>query len=79
MKTSFLRLVAALVTAATLTSCATAYDQYGRPQQVVTPEGAVLGAAAVGLLAYGLASSNNDRRYHHSHHHSGYRRGYRHY
>ncbi|MES2597909.1 MAG: hypothetical protein V4662_21430 [Verrucomicrobiota bacterium] len=50
-------------------SCTTAYDAYGRPQQVIDPGTAVLGAAAVGLLAYGLGSSNNNR--HHNHH--GYR------
>lgn len=41
-------------------SCTTAYDAYGRPQTVVTPGGALLGTAAVGLLAYGLASSDDD-------------------
>lgn len=82
MKTSLIHFVMAVVLAVSLTNCTTAYDAYGRPQQVVTPEGAVLGAAAVGLLAYGLANNNNDRRYHRSHYHrshyrhAGYRRGY---
>lgn len=83
VKTPLQYLLVALILATSLTNCTTAYDAYGRPQQVVTPEGAVLGAAAVGLLAYGLANNNNDRRhyrsrghyhrssYGHSHHHRG--------
>lgn len=49
--------------AASLVNCTTAYDAYGRPQQVVTPEGALLGAAAVGLVAYGIGENNHRRRY----------------
>jgi len=52
-------------------SCTTAYDAYGRPQQVVDPGTAVLGAAAVGLLAYGLGNSHSNR-HHHSHRSSRY-------
>lgn len=63
MKTTLHRLVLALVITSSAVSCTTAYDAYGNPQQVVDPGAAVVGAAAVGLLAYGLASSNN-------HHHS---------
>lgn len=48
-------------------SCTTAYDAYGRPRTVVEPGAAILGAAAVGLLAYGLASSDDGHR------HRGYR------
>lgn len=44
-------------------SCTTAYDHRGRPRQVVEPGTALIGAAAVGLLAYGLANSQNNRRY----------------
>ena len=60
--------------------CTTAYDANGYPQQVVDPAAAVLGAAAVGLLVYGL-SGNNDHDYHqsshrghHSYNHGGYYR-----
>jgi hypothetical protein len=54
-------------------SCTTAYDQYGRPRQVVEPGAALIGAAAVGLIAYSLANNNNNgRRYQRNHHHSGY-------
>jgi len=44
-------------------SCTTAYDAHGRPRQVVDPAAALIGAAVVGLVAYGLANSNdrNDR------------------
>lgn len=69
--------------ATTAVSCTTAYDAYGNPQQVVDPGAAVLGAAAVGLLAYGLANSDNHRQYssrsrphHGGYYSSGYRRPY---
>lgn len=87
MKTRFHSFIVVLLLGATLTSCTTAYDAYGRPQQVVTPEGAVLGAAAAGLLAYSLANNNNNRHYdrryngHYrrsSYRHSGYHRGHWH-
>ena len=67
------RLVLAVLLTASATSCMTAYDAYGRPQQVVDPAAAALGAAAVGVLAYGLASSNHHRRYYDD---SCYSRGY---
>lgn len=55
-------------------SCTTAYDQYGRPRQVVEPGAALIGAAAVGLLAYGLSNSNGNNR----HHGNSYNRGHYH-
>jgi hypothetical protein len=67
MKATFHRLVLAVVIATSTSSCMTAYDAYGRPQEVVDPGAALVGAAAVGLLAYGLSESN--------HHH--YRDNYR--
>ncbi len=90
MKTTFLRLVAAVTLASTTVSCTTAYDAYGNPRPVVDPAAAVVGAAAVGLLAYGLANSNDhhhrsscDNRYYRSSHYhqpsygySRYNRGY---
>ena len=51
-------------------SCTTAYDAYGYPQQVVDPGVAIAGAAAVGVLAYGLANSNDHGHRHHSYHRS---------
>ena len=62
MKKQFQRLVFATLTLSLGASCTTAYDQYGRPRQVVEPGAALIGAAAVGLLAYGLANSNNNGR-----------------
>ena len=50
-----------------------AYDQYGRPRQVVEPGAALIGAAAVGLLAYSLANNNDNR-----HHSNGCNQGYYH-
>jgi hypothetical protein len=54
-------------------SCTTAYDQYGRPRQVVEPGAALIGAAAVGLLAYSLANNNDNR-----HRSNGCNQGYYH-
>jgi hypothetical protein len=62
MKTMFLRFVAAVTIASSASSCMTAYDAYGNPQPAVDPAVAVAGAAAAGLLAYGLASSHNYHR-----------------
>lgn len=86
MKTNLSRLVVALVVATLFTSCTTVYDPYGRPYQTVDPGAALVGAAAVGLLAYGLASSydnnhcnGNYHGYSHRPHYGGYghyRRGY---
>ena len=59
MKATLLRLVSAVVIVSSASSCTTAYDAYGNPQQVVDPGVAVAGAAAAGLLAYGLASSHH--------------------
>lgn len=59
MNKIILRWVAAGLIAMTGVSCTTAYDAYGRPQTVVDPGVALLGAAAVGVAAYALA--NNDR------------------
>lgn len=53
-------------------SCTTTTDRYGRQQQTLTPEGAVLGAAAVGLIGYSIAKNK-----HKDHDHRRYRRGHR--
>jgi len=80
MKPIFHRLVLASLLLSFGASCTTAYDQYGRPRQVVEPAAALIGVAAVGLLAYGLANNNSNRRNggHNgcSNGYSGYRGGY---
>ena len=43
------------------TSCTTMYDSYGRPQQVVTPEGAAMAAIAAGVVGYALADDDGYR------------------
>lgn len=73
MKTAFHRLALAAIMMVMGVSCSTAYDAYGRPRTVVEPGAALLGAAAVGLLAYGLASDNDHHHHgHHHRHHCGY-------
>lgn len=80
MKTKLQRLLFAGLLLSLAASCTTAYDEYGRPIQVVEPEAAVIGAAAAGLLAYGLAEShdhnrsyNYNRPYYHNQPHYSYR------
>jgi hypothetical protein len=63
MTTNILRLAVALLVSALGMGCTTAYDAYGNPRQVVEPGTAILGAAAAGLLAYGLASDRGHRRH----------------
>ena len=63
MKKILIRLIFCTLIVSTAASCTTAYDAYGRPQQVVTPGGALLGAAAVGLLAYGLSNNGGNNRH----------------
>jgi hypothetical protein len=70
MKSLFHRLILAVSLMAVGASCATVYDPYGRPHTMVEPGAAILGAAAVGLLAYGLASDGGG--HHHGHHHCHY-------
>jgi hypothetical protein len=71
------RLLAALLIVLLGSSCTTAYDAYGRPYQAVDPAAAVVGAAAIGAIAYGLGSSYHDHGYHGSHYSHGYY-GYHH-
>lgn len=61
------------------TSCTTMYDSQGRPQQVVTPEGAAAGALVAGLVGYALNDGNDRHHRHHRGHsrsHYGYGGGY---
>lgn len=75
MKKTFHRLVLALLLPS-LASCTTAYDAQGRPRQVVDPGAALIGAAVVGLIAYGIASNNRSDR-HHQHDSCSSGHGYR--
>lgn len=70
MKSTLHRLILAVSLTTLGVSCSTVYDPYGRPHTVVEPGAAILGAAAVGLLAYGLASSGDDC--YHGHYRSHY-------
>ena len=44
-------------------SCTTSYDQYGRAQPAVTPGGALLGAAAIGAIAYSVGKDKGKDKY----------------
>jgi hypothetical protein len=63
MKTTIQRLVLAGLMASMGVSCTTAYDAYGYPRTVVDPNAALLGAAAAGLVGYGIGRSSS----HHDH------------
>ena len=79
MNAPFCRFVLAGLLCCLGVSCTTAYDAYGYPQQVVDPAAAVVGAAAVGLLAYGLANSNNHHDHYRPYRHNHYNpNSYRH-
>jgi hypothetical protein len=56
------------------TSCTTMYDSYGRPQEVVTPEGVAVAALAAGVLGYAIGDNQNSR----GHYHGGHRYGHGH-
>jgi len=85
MKKIFTRLGLILGVVTMGASCTTAYDSSGRPHKVVTPEGALIGVAAAGVLAYSLGKSNKRKHRHYSNygygHHRGhsYNHGYRNY
>lgn len=84
MKTTFIHAIAAVLIAATTTSCYTTYDAYGRPVQSVDPGAAAAGALAAGAIGYSLGRhDDHDRyyyrpyRYRHHYYHSPYRYYYR--
>jgi hypothetical protein len=62
MKKTLQRLLFAVLLLSVVSSCTTAYDEYGRPIQVVEPGTAALGATAAGLLAYGLANHHKNNQ-----------------
>jgi hypothetical protein len=68
VKTNIQRFLLAALMLTMGVGCSTVYDPYGYPHTVVEPEGAILGAAAAGLIGYGLGRSY-DHGYHHHHHH----------
>ncbi len=77
MRKLSLTLVAGIAVALMGSSCTTMYDAHGRPRQVVTPEGAALGAVAAGVVGYALADGKSrDRHYYHPRRHRRPWRGY---
>lgn len=86
MNANLIRYPVLALAACLVTSCTTAYDEYGRPVQVVDPGTAALGAVAAGAVGYGIAShrdhhrhyDRHDRHYHNRYYHRGSRRHYRH-
>jgi hypothetical protein len=83
MKTTIQRFILVLLMAGMGASCTTAYDAYGNPRPVVDPGTALLGAAAAGLVGYGIGRNNshdhyNDHRHYarYSGHHHGHSRYY---
>ncbi len=62
MKAILFRLITSVVIVFSTTNCTTVYDAYGQPREMVDPAAALVGAAAVGILAYGLANSGDCHR-----------------
>jgi len=60
MKQHFNRFILAGLFLCMGASCTTTYDAQGRPHQAVNPAAALIGVAVVGLIAYGIANSNDD-------------------
>jgi hypothetical protein len=81
MKKHFNRLVLAGLFLCMGVSCTTTYDAQGRPHNSVNPAAALIGVAVVGLIAYGIANSDDDDDHDHDHHrcrnNSGSNYGYR--
>ncbi|MGC6425544.1 MAG: hypothetical protein ACON5H_00945 [Akkermansiaceae bacterium] len=82
MKTTLFKIVAVCLAGLLGASCTTTYDAQGRAVETITPQGAALGAAAVGLIGYSIAKNRHkedkyhDRRSHRNH--RNYDRGYHH-
>ena len=76
-----MKLLLPLVAACSLvlgTSCTTMYDSYGRPVEVITPEGAALAAVAAGVVGYAIADKNQGRVHHRGHGYGHRGHGYGH-
>lgn len=70
--------LAAAVSLAFGTSCTTAYDSYGRPMEVVSPEGAALAAVAAGVIGYAIGENNHGGRHYRGHGYGHRGHGYGH-
>lgn len=84
MKTKLVRILTACLLMASVVSCTTAYDAYGRPVSVVDPGAAALGIAAAGVAGYAIGRNNSDHHHHHRHYdryasYNGYRPHYSNY
>ena len=53
----------AVLSALMLSNCVTSYDGQGRQIQTVDPGAALVGAAAIGVIAYAIANDNDHRGY----------------
>lgn len=78
MNKALLRAISVSLLLATGVSCTTAYDAYGRPQQVVDPGAALLGVAAAGLIGFALADNHRGSNHYNRSNYGGGRwnRGY---
>lgn len=78
---TYRRLVVALGSGLLFSSCTTGYDANGRPVQSIDAGAAVVGAIAIGAVAYAIGGNNSDDRHNHHNHdrapHHGHRRHHR--
>lgn len=80
MKNSLSKLAAVSLAATMGVSCTTSYDRQGRTVKSVSPEGAIIGAVAVGLIGYSISKNrhkDDDRRVYYHDRGRGYDDGYR--
>jgi len=77
MNKSFLKLAAISLAATLGVSCTTTYDQQGRAVKSVTPEGALIGVAAAGLIGYSISKNRHKKDNHYGYDNRGH--GGRHY
>ncbi|MGJ8697920.1 MAG: hypothetical protein ACSHYF_16500 [Verrucomicrobiaceae bacterium] len=76
MKTPLSRFAALVLVGLFGVSCTTAYDSQGRQVNTVSPEGAVIGAAAVGLIGYSMAKDRQKKKNAYYNQGYGYGQGY---
>lgn len=79
MKKNLLRVMGAALIGTMGVSCSTSYDAYGNRRQSISPGGAVVGAVALGALAYSIGKDDGKRKERRRTHqkYENYHEGYR--
>lgn len=67
MKRKIIQTVAVILVGATMSSCYTTYDAYGRPVQSVDPGTATAAALAAGVAGYAIGRDHDDHHHYYRH------------